>query len=172
MGRTNQPTESSVVPPATTCRPGVALARSIAAVCFLNARSSITAPRKWEKSVGSPIESASVLAIRSSPIRSHTDRGDVGPGGGGALLPAVLERTPDQRGGHHGRVRARVGDDEVLAAGLADQPRIGLVRRQVAADGLPELLERRGRPGEVDAGQVRVRERHLGDREPVDRAAC
>ena len=57
--------------------------------------------------------------------------------------------------------------DEVLAAGLADEPRVAAVAREVGTDLAPQVLERRGRPGEVDAREVRVGERDLGDVEPV-----
>ena len=91
----------------------------------------------------------------------------VGAGGGGALLALVLERPADHRRPQHVRVGRRVRQDEVLAAGLADQPRVGRVVRQVLPDLLPEVLERRRRAGEVDAGQVAVGQGDLGDVEPV-----
>ena len=50
--------------------------------------------------------------------------GDVGPRCGRALLALELERAADQRGAHDVRVRRRVGEHEVLAAGLADDPRV------------------------------------------------
>ena len=43
---------------------------------------------------------------------------------GGALLALVLERAAQDRGGDRVRVRGRVRDDEVLAAGLADEARV------------------------------------------------
>ena len=39
------------------------------------ARASMTAPMKWEKSVGSPTEIASVSATRSSFSRAQSERG-------------------------------------------------------------------------------------------------
>ena len=51
-----------------------ALARSIAVRCLANARSSMTAPMKWEKSVTSPTEIASTSATSSSRILAHTER--------------------------------------------------------------------------------------------------
>ena len=88
----------------------------------------------------------------------------VGARGGRALLPLVLERAADEGRPQHVEVGARVGDDEVLAAGLADDARVGAVAVDVLADLAPELVEHRGRAGEVDAGEVGVGERDLGDR--------
>ena len=45
-------------------------------------------------------------------------------------------------------------DDEILAAGLADHPRVAAIARDVVADGAPQLLEHRRRAGEVDAREV------------------
>ena len=59
-----------------------------------------------------------------------------------------------------------MGDDEVLAAGLPDQARVGPVGTQVPGDRVPQLSERRRGPGEMDAGQVRVGQRDLADRLP------
>ena len=56
---------------------------------------------------------------------------------------------------------------EVFAAGLADQPRIALVAADIGAHLLPQVLEGGRRPGEVDAGQPRVGQRHIGHREAV-----
>jgi hypothetical protein len=92
---------------------------------------------------------------------------DVGARGRRALLPGELEGTTDQRRAQHVGVGRRVRDDEVLAAGLADEPRISAVRRQVGAHGRPQLLEGRGGAGEVDARQIGVRQHDLGDRETV-----
>jgi hypothetical protein len=81
---------------------------------------------------------------------------DVRAGGGRALLALVLEGAAVSAVFSTVRVGARVRDDEVLAAGLADQPRVGAVLLDVRADRLPQVLEGRGRAGEVDAGQVAV----------------
>src|SRR5690606_23575693 len=94
-------------------------------------------------------------------------RRDVRPGGRRALLALVLEGTAGERGPEDRRVGARVGDDEVLAAGLADQARVGAVLLDVLADRLPQVLEGPGRAGEVDARQVTVLEGDLGDRDAV-----
>ncbi len=88
-------------------------------------------------------------------------------GGGRALLALVLERAADERGGYRGRVRARVHEHEVLAAGLAHHARVVPVPGDVLAHGPPQVLEGRGRPGEVDAGQVGVGQRDPGHRLPV-----
>ncbi len=60
-----------------------------------------------------------------------------------------------------------MSDDEVLAAGLADDARIGPVRRDVLAHGPPQVLEGRGRAGEVDAAKVGVCQRDVGHGQPV-----
>ena len=80
-----------------------------------------------------------------------------------ALLALVLEGATGQRrreGRHAGR---GVGEDEILPAGLADDPRIGAVAPDVAPDGLPHALKRRGRSREVDAGQRGRGERRVAD---------
>ena len=86
---------------------------------------------KFDRSVTSPMVSDSVSATRSSRIRS-TPSGDVRPGCRRALLALVLERAAHHRGLQHGGVGRGVRQDEVLAAGLADQPRVGLVRAMFA----------------------------------------
>ena len=58
-------------------------------------------------------------------------------------------------------------EHEVLAAGLADQPRIGVVAVDVRTDLTPQVLERPGGAGEVDARQPRIGQRHIGNRDPV-----
>jgi hypothetical protein len=55
-----------------------------------------------------------------------------------------------------------MGEDEVLAAGLADQARIALVAIDVLGDALPHHAEHVGRAGEVDAGEHRVIEDDVG----------
>ena len=50
------------------------LARAIAALCLANARSSMTAPMKLEKSVTSPIAIESTSARNVSCIFFHTER--------------------------------------------------------------------------------------------------
>ena len=52
----------------------LARTRAIAFLCLANARSSITAPMKLEKSVTSPIARPSVSATSWSLILSHTER--------------------------------------------------------------------------------------------------
>ena len=63
------------MPPATTSSVFDRLARAIAFLCLSNARSSITAPMKLEKSVTSPMVIASTSATSSSRIFFHTDLG-------------------------------------------------------------------------------------------------
>ena len=86
--------------------------------------------------------------------------GDVRAGRGAALLPLVLVGAPHHRHRERLDVGARVRDDEVLAAGLADDPGIARVAREVLADRLPETLEHRGGAGEVDAGEPAVGQQH------------
>ena len=49
--------------------------RSIAAAFLANERASMTAPMKWDRSVTSPIDRASVSAISWSLMLTHTERG-------------------------------------------------------------------------------------------------
>ncbi len=84
-----------------------------------------------------------------------------------ALLALVLVAAADDGRGELGRIGARVGDDEVLAAGLADDARVRSVAVQVARDALPEGLEGPGRASEVDARQVLAGEARLALRRPV-----
>ena len=49
-----------------------------------------------------------------------------------------------------------MGEDKVLAPGLADQPWVGAVVAEVAGDLAPEPLEGLGRAGEVDSRQAGV----------------
>src|SRR5690606_16415224 len=82
---------------------------------------------------------------------------------GRTLLPLVLVPTAHDRGGHRRRIGRGVRDDEVLAAGLADQTRIRLVAADVLADRLPHRLEHTGTAGEVDAREVGTGEQDVGD---------
>ena len=115
----------------------------------------------------SPIASASTSATNGSlDLRPHRLR-HVGARGGRALLALELEGAADHRDPQHVGVGRGVGDDEVLAAGLADDPRVGAVRRDVLADGAPQVLEGRRGAGEVDAGEVGVGQRDLRHVEAV-----
>ncbi len=89
---------------------------------------------------------------------------DVGPRGRGAFLTLELERAADQRGDQRLHVGRLVGEDEVLAAGLADDARVVLVAVDVVADRLPHALEHLGGAGEVDAGQVGAGQHRVADR--------
>ena len=103
----------------------------------------------------SPIEMASVSATRSSFIRFHTERATYAreaaehfwPWNSNAPRISAVRSDVGVGGG--------VGDDEVLAAGLADDAGVGAVAGDVLADGAPQVLERRGGPGEVDARRGR-----------------
>src|SRR5258707_1256230 len=90
--------------------------------------------------------------------------GDVRARGRRALLALVLERATDQDRGERRRVGRRVGDDEVLAARLTDETRVGAVVRDVLPDRAPQVLEGRGGAGEVDPGEVRLAQGDVGDR--------
>src|SRR5689334_25239000 len=68
-----------------------------------------------------------------------------------------------------------MGDDEVLAAGLSDQTRVGPVLRDVLAHPAPDRLEYSRAAGEMDAREVRRGEGDIGDhpriaREEIDDA--
>ena len=82
---------------------------------------------------------------------------------GGALLSLVLERPADDRRRERVRIRARMGEDEVLAACLADDPRIVAIPLQAAGDRPPHAVEHRCRAREVDACEIRARERGVPD---------
>src|SRR5437763_7521854 len=84
--------------------------------------------------------------------------------GGRAFLALVLERAADDRGRDRLHVRGWVRDDEVLAPGLADDARVVPVPVDVRADLLPHRVEDSSRAGEVDAREVRARERGVADR--------
>ena len=127
---------------------------------------SMTAPMKFPKSadvadldrrdlLGQP------LAQRRPQVRRRVDARR-----GRALLALVLERAAHDRGRERVEVGRRVGDDEVLAAGLADDPRVVAVAADVLADRLPHAVEHGGRAGEVDAGEVAARERRVADLGP------
>src|SRR5450756_1571011 len=90
--------------------------------------------------------------------------GNVGARGGRALLALVLESAADKRGRDRGGVGRRVDDDEVLAAGLADKARIVTIFLDILTYCAPQVVEGGGRSREVDAGQVRMGQRHPGNR--------
>ena len=81
---------------------------------------------------------------------------DVGARGGRALLALELEGAAQHGHGQCIDIRRAMGHDEVLAAGLAHDARVGAVGGDVLADRFPHVLEDGGRAREVDAGQVRV----------------
>src|SRR5205807_8144353 len=80
-----------------------------------------------------------------------------------ALLPLVLERPANERRAQRVGVGGLVRDDEVLAAGLADEARIRAVVADVLAHSAPHALEHLGRAGEVDARELLVPEDALGE---------
>ena len=80
-----------------------------------------------------------------------------------ALLTLELEGATHNGGSHLVGVGALVYHDEVLAACLADNLRVGLVDIDVLADGFPEAFESAGGTSEVDTREVLVGESHLAD---------
>ena len=105
----------------------------------------------------------------------HRSR-DVGTRGSGALLALVFEGATHDGHGYLLRVGAVVDEDEVFAAGLTHETRIGLVHVEVLAGGLPQALEGGGAAGEVDGVEVLVLQGHAADhaalaRQEVDDAS-
>ena len=110
-------------------------------------------------------EVAEVAHVADLDLLHHRDRAiadlvpqrlrDVDAARGRALLPLVFEAAAGDRDRHRGRIRRRMRDDEVLAAGLADQARIAAVLVDVLADLLPHAVEDGGAAGEVHAGELR-----------------
>src|SRR5688572_3214533 len=94
--------------------------------------------------------------------------GHVHTAGRRALLPLVFEAAARDRDGDGSRVGRRVRDDEVLAAGFTNQPRIPAVFVDVLADLLPDAVEDDGAAREVDAGELARIEEDPGD---LDRVA-
>ena len=95
--------------------------------------------------------------------------GDVRARGRRALLSLVLEGAAHERRRDGLRVGGGVHDDEVLAARLTDEPRIGAIAVDALADLAEERAEDRARAGEVHAGELGVIEADLGDRAGVAR---
>ena len=93
---------------------------------------SMTAPMKFEKSPTSPIAIEPTSSASRSRSSGQMRFGDVDARGGRALLALVLERAAHDRGRDRVDVGARVRDDEVLAARLADDARVVPVVRDVA----------------------------------------
>src|SRR5205807_2923346 len=86
-----------------------------------------------------------------------------GPRGRRALLALIFEGAPRQRRHERWHIGRGVSEDEILAAGLADDPRIGTVAPDIPSDRLPHALEGRGRYGELDAGQRGRSEHGIAD---------
>ena len=61
-----------------------------------------------------------------------------------------------------------MGDDEVLAAGLADDPRVAAVTADVAPDRAPDRLEDRGGAREVYARELGARTLLIACTEPPE----
>ncbi len=116
----------------------------------------MTAPMKVLNSAGSPTGIASVAAASGSRSCSHTEWGMYAREDAEHFCPWYSNdprSKPDEQGVGG---RRRVGEHEVLAAGLADQAGIGPVVAEIGGDGVPEMLEGVGRAGEMDAGKRRV----------------
>ena len=132
VGSTNQPCASFEPPPARiSCVASLAACDLDSRRCASKARSSMTAPMKFAE-VG---DVADLDARRSAPtMRSCTAvpqrLGDVGARRGRALLALVLVGAAHERGRERVGVGRRVREDEVLAAGLADDARVGAVARR------------------------------------------
>src|SRR6185437_2793749 len=60
-------------------------------------------------------------------------------------------------------------DDEVLAAGLADDPGIGPISGNAVADLLPDTVEHTGAAREMDAREVAVADELRGNRRGIAR---
>ena len=90
---------------------------------------------------------------------------DVGPGGGAAFLALVFEGAANGVDDGVVRVRARVDEVEVLAAGFAHDARVASVRAvgDVVGDGAVEAAEDGGAAGVVQTGEVAVGERDRSD---------
>ena len=117
----------------------------------------MTAPMNISKSVTSPILIVSTSEIHLSLKLGPETLGNIGARRGGAFLSLILEGTSERVGDERIDVGRRMREHVVLAARLADDPRIDFVVLDVAADGGPHVLENFGRAGEVDAGERRKR---------------
>ncbi|SHW74160.1 Uncharacterised protein [Mycobacteroides abscessus subsp. abscessus] len=58
-------------------------------------------------------------------------------------------------------------DDEILAAGLTDEPRVGVVPVDIGTHLAPQMLERASGAGEVNARQPRIGQCHIGYRDAI-----
>ena len=89
------------------------------------------------------------------------------PADGRAFLTLELIAAPHDRDRQGGRIGRRVSDHEVLAAGLADDARVGTVRGHRGADRLPHGVEDAGAAGEVDPGEIPMGEQLVRDHRRV-----
>ena len=132
------------------------LARSSTPESLENARSSMTAPMKFDRSVTSPIVSDSVVGDQLVAQSAVPDAArHVGARGGRALLALVLEGAADQRGAQHAPGRPR--------GGRRRSPCRRSRRRSAGSRGSESMFSPTvrhrcwkiaGGAGEVDAGQV------------------
>ena len=111
----------------------------------MNVRKSATSPIRISRIIATD----AILDLRPQRLR-HIDAARRR-----ALLPLVLEPAAHDRDGELLHVGRRMRDDEVLAAGFADQPRIAPVAADVLARRCVHIdVEDGGAAGEVNAGQV------------------
>src|SRR5205085_4378695 len=81
----------------------------------------------------------------------------------GTFLALVLEAAARDRDRDFLRIRRRMRDDEVLAAGFADEPRVRAIPADVVADLPPHAVEDRRAAGEVNAREAGRVERDVRD---------
>jgi hypothetical protein len=118
----------------------------------VSALRSITAPQKVRKWADDAIAYV-------GPQRGR----HVNTAAGGALLTLELEAAARDRNRESLGLGRRVGEDEVLSAGLADQTRIRPVVAGVGTDLVPHLVEHRRAASEMDARKLRRRQRRRRD---------
>ena len=87
----------------------------------------------------------------------------IGTGCGAALLTLVLKRTAHDSRSQRVHVRAWVRENEVLPAGLADEPRIVCVAGEIRGHLLPQRLKDFGRSGKMDSPELPVGQQSLAD---------
>ena len=131
----------------------------------------MTAAMKLRKSSGLPMRISGDLRLETlQHVRPQAVRYE-GTARGRALLPLIFESTAHERDHERVDVGARMREDEVLAARLADQPRVAAIALDVLADGAPERLKHAGAAGEMNAGEMGTREdlRAIARRHPARR---
>ena len=79
----------------------------------------------------------------------------------------VLERAAHERDGERVGLGGRMCEDEILAAGFADETRIRFVARDALADAAPDRLEDRRRAREMDAREIWMHNARIRDARAV-----